>query len=334
VAHPGEHVLHPGVFTTLFPHLGHRKVHEFRWVFLGGVVGIFILFFAGLITAALCVSVMLLPILYLLYLYEAQIYKEEPIPVLIMLALVSVGIGIGVTLGTNELVGQGAKFSLTITGGSLVTIGVVIPLIQEAAKVFPPLALSTRPIFRDETMDGLVFGIAAGLGFGVGESFVRLSNIITDLPVRTDPGNWIYPLVTTAVLLPLLQATCTGLFCAGLWLFGRGRIDGLSMIAIAAALGGHVAFSLISQLFVNHGWDQLIILAWQALVDVALIVYMRIVLHFALLEEAAQMGLSEKYCSHCHTTVAAEGFCPTCGQALSAVPYHTRTVVAPAGGTA
>jgi hypothetical protein len=111
------------------------------------------------------------------------------------------------------------------------------------------------------------------------------------------------------------------------------------MLAIALALAGHVAFSLVSQLFVNHAWDQLIILAWQALVDVVLLVFMRIVLHFSLLEEAKQMGQSEKYCSHCHVNVLAEGFCPQCGQALSAVPYHTRTgsgavAPAPAGGAA
>ena len=39
--HPGEHVFQPAFFTTLFPHLGIRKVHEFRWVFLGGVIGVF-----------------------------------------------------------------------------------------------------------------------------------------------------------------------------------------------------------------------------------------------------------------------------------------------------
>src|SRR5919201_2832092 len=113
-AHPNEHVLQPGVFTTLFPHLGHRKVHEFRWVFLGGIAGIFGLFFAGLITAALCVSVLLLPILYLLYLYEAQVYKEEPVPVLASLALASVGIGIAVTIGTDRLVSQQAKLSFAV----------------------------------------------------------------------------------------------------------------------------------------------------------------------------------------------------------------------------
>src|SRR5438874_13807138 len=89
--HPGEHVLQPSLFTTLFPHLGRRKVHEFRWVFLGGVIGLFVLFFAGLITAALCVAVLLLPILYLLYLYEAQVYREEPVLVYSALAVASVG---------------------------------------------------------------------------------------------------------------------------------------------------------------------------------------------------------------------------------------------------
>jgi RsiW-degrading membrane proteinase PrsW (M82 family) len=332
-AHPGEHVLHPGMFTTLFPHLSHRKVHEFRWVFLGGLVGIFVLFFAGLITAALCVAVLLIPILYLVYMYEAQVYKEEPVPVVIALVLASIGIGVGVTIATNQLVGADAKYSFSVTGGSLVIIGVLIPLIQEAAKPLAALGLRVRPAFRDETMDGLVFGIAAGLGFGIGESFVRFANILTDLPVRTTPGSWIYPLITTAVLLPLLQATATGLVCAAIWSIARGRMKRVAVFGIVVALAGHVAFTLVSQLFENHGWSQLILLAWQAAVDIALLVYMRLVLHYALLEEAADMGLSEKYCSHCHTNVASQGFCPTCGMALTAVPFHTRPTT-PAEGTA
>lgn len=337
-AHPGEHVLQPSIFTTIFPHLGHHKVHEFRWVFLGGLAGVFVLFFAGLITAALCVAILLVPVLYLLYLYEAQVYKEEPVPVLAALVLASVGVGIGVTIGTDDLVPAGAKFSFTVTGGSLAIIGVAIPLIQEAAKPLTALGLRVRPIFRDETMDGLVFGIAAGLGFGVGESFVRFANILTELPVRTTPGNWIYPLITTSVLLPLLQGTCTGLVCAAIWRFARGSVDGLAMFAFVVAVGGHVLFSICSQLFVNHGWDQLIILAFQAAVDIALLVYMRIMLHYSLLEEARGMGRAEKYCAHCHVNVLAEGFCPACGGALSAVPYYTRqpatAAPAPAAGEA
>jgi RsiW-degrading membrane proteinase PrsW (M82 family) len=330
-AHPGEHVLQPSVFTTILPHLGKRKVHEFRWVFLGGLVGVFVLFVAGLITAALCVAVLLLPLLYALYLYEAQVYKEEPLLVAAALGLLGIGIGIGVTIGTDRLVSSEARLSFTVTGGSLAMIGVVVPLIQEAVKPLPAVALRVRPAFRDETMDGLVFGVAAGLGFGVGESFVRFANILVDLPVRSTPGTWIYPLVTTAVLLPLLQGTTTGILCAAGWRLALGRADAIALAGVPVAVGGHVAFSTVTQMLVNHGWSQLVILAWQAAVVVGLLLSLRVLLHRALLEEVGELGSADRYCAHCDRTTRAEGFCPSCGMALTAVPYHTREARRPGG---
>jgi RsiW-degrading membrane proteinase PrsW (M82 family) len=331
-AHPGESVLQPGVLTTILPHLGRCKVNEFRWLFLGGLAGIFVLFVAGFITAALCVAVLLFPLLYALYLYEAQVYKEEPVPVAAALGLIGIGIGIGVTIGTNRLVSHEARLSFTVTAGSLAIIGVVVPLIQEAVKPLPAVALRVRPAFRNETMDGLVFGVAAGLGFGVGESFVRFANILTDLPVRSTPGSWIYPLVTTAVLLPLLQGTATGIVCAAGWRVALGRADAIALAGVPVAVGGHVAFSTVTQVLSNHGWSQLVILAWQAAVVVALLVLMRVVLHRALLDEAREQGSADRYCANCDRTVRAEGFCPSCGMALTAVPYYTRE--APGSGPA
>ena len=81
-AHPGEHVAQPSVITTLFPHLGHHKVHEFRWALIVGLAGVLVLYIAGLITAAILVSAFLVPVLYLIYLYEAQVYNDEPAMVL------------------------------------------------------------------------------------------------------------------------------------------------------------------------------------------------------------------------------------------------------------
>ena len=145
--------------------------------------------------------------------------------------------------------------------------------------------------------------------------------------MRTTPGNWIYPPLTTAVSLPLLQGTATGLVCAALWRFARGSADPLAMVAIAVALAGHIVFSLVSQLFVNHGWSQLVVLVWQLSVDVALLIMLRALLHWALLEEVGDMGSTARYCAHCHALLTAEGFCRSCGGALSAVPFHTRLAV-------
>jgi len=61
-----------------------------------------------------------------------------------------------------------------------------------------------------------------------------------------------------------------------------------------------------------------------------MLLVLRAVLHWALLEEADGMVSARRYCTHCHVPVTAEGFCPSCGGALSAVPFRSR----PAAGLA
>ena len=80
----------------------------------------------------------------------------------------------------------------------------------------------------------------------------------------------------------------------------------------------------------NHGWSQVVILAWQAAVVAVLLVAIRIVLHHALLEEALELGQAERYCSNCHQAVLAQGFCPQCGMAMTAVSHHLKPAEATA----
>jgi hypothetical protein len=50
------------------------------------------------------------------------------------------------------------------------------------------------------------------------------------------------------------------------------------------------------------------------------LIYVRYLLHHALLEEAGNMGFAETVCPSCHTHIIAAGFCPNCGMALTASP--------------
>jgi len=100
-AHPGEHVAQPSVFTTLFPHLGHHKIHEFRWAFIVGFAGVLVLYLAGLITAAILVAAFLVPVLYLIYLYEAQVYRDESATILGFTIGAGIVIGIVATLQSS-----------------------------------------------------------------------------------------------------------------------------------------------------------------------------------------------------------------------------------------
>ena len=327
-AHPGEHVAQPSVFTTLFPHLGHHKIHEFRWAFIAGLAGVLILYVAGLITAAILVSAFLVPVLYLIYLYEAQVYRDEPALVLGFTIGGGVVIGIVVTLferliynpfqyGTNPLGGA------TVSVGAVLILGLVVPVIQEALKPIPAFFLPNRADFP-ETVDGLVFGVAAGLGFSLAETLIGFSSTLTTLPPHVAPGNWIYDLATLAIFQPLLQGSTTGMIVATIWRFRRGRLAGREIGGVAMAVIAHVAFASGTVVLKDVSANPLFILIWQAVVVGALLIYIRYLLHYALLEEAAHMGFAETVCPNCHTHIVASGFCPNCGMALSAAPTSVR----------
>jgi len=336
-AHPAEHVIQPSVFTTLFPHLGQHKIHEFRWAFAVGLAGIIVLYLSGLITAAILVATFLVPVLYLIYLYEAQVYRDEPAIVL------------GFTIGGGAVVGlvltliERAVFNpypavgnpLTNIGasvGTLLFLGLLVPIVQEALKPLPALFLPNRLNFP-ETVDGLVFGVAAGLGFSVAESLVAFSSALTSLPAHLTPGNWIFDLTTLAVFQPLLQGSATGMIVATVWRYRRGSLAGREIGGVAMALLAHIAFSLGTILLKESAVSPLLVLVWQAVVVGALLIYVRYLLHHALLQEAAHMGFAETVCPNCHMHIVASGFCPNCGVALTASPSALKRARKPVGET-
>ena len=212
--------------------------------------------------------------------------------------------------------------------GALLLLGLLVPVVQEAVKPLPALFLPNRKDFP-ETVDGLVFGIAAGLGFSLTESLVAFSSALPALG-HTTPGNWIYELATIGVFLPLLQGSATGMVVATVWRFRRGRLAGREVGGVAMAVIAHIAFVVGTQLLSDVAVAQLFVLVWQAVVVGALLVYVRYLLHHALLEEAAHMGFAETVCPNCHRHIVASGFCPNCGMALTAAPTSVKRSRKPA----
>jgi RsiW-degrading membrane proteinase PrsW (M82 family) len=328
-AQPGEHVSQPSVFSTLLPHLGHRKIHEFRWAFIIGLAAIVVLVATGLIVAALLASIFLVPTLYILYLYEAQVYRDEPAVVLGATLVGGIVLGLIVTIIADHVLG----ISLHATAGPVVGYTVVLPIIQLIVMPLPALLLRTRPQFN-ETIDGLVFGVASGLGFGIAEGIVNYSNVIANQGVHTDSASWIYPMVSLAVLVPLVHGSASGAIAATLWRPSRGgSARWVSLFGIPVALVAVLAFYTGAQVLASHDAAPLIVLMYQAVTVLVLIVYIRHLVHHALLEEGRDLGYRAVVCAHCHHHVMAAGFCPSCGSAISASPRRD-TGVQPAAAAA
>ena len=75
---PAERVAHLSIISTLFPHLQHRRGGAFRWALLAGGAVVLILAVLHLFAPATIAATLLLPVLYLLYLYEVEVYEDEP----------------------------------------------------------------------------------------------------------------------------------------------------------------------------------------------------------------------------------------------------------------
>jgi hypothetical protein len=186
-------------------------------------------------------------------------------------------------------------------------------------KPLPAFFLPNRADFP-ETVDGLVFGIASGLGFSLAEALIAFSDVVTSLPAHVAPGNWIYDLTTLAVFQPLLQGSATGMIVATIWRYRRGRFGRREIGAVVMAVLAHIAFSAGTEVMKQTSVNALLILVWQSAIVGALLIYVRYLLHHALLEEAAHMGFAETVCPSCHMHIVASGFCPNCGMALTAAP--------------
>jgi RsiW-degrading membrane proteinase PrsW (M82 family) len=307
------------VISTLLPHLPSPRIHEFRWALLGGIVAVIVLVLAGAVVPAILTAAVLVPVLYLVYLYEAQVYRDEPIRVLGLTVVAGAGLGCAVLFVARRLIPSSSPLEVAQATGVLIASAVLLPVVEEIVKPLPALILRRRPSF-DETVDGLVFGVAAGLGFAAAQTIFNFSRIIGYERLHTSAGDWLFPVLGAAVLTPLMQASCTGAITASLWRRGRQGSRLLYAAGFPVALIGHIAFSLGSGLLLNAGAGQATVLIWEAAVVATLLLFIRALLHRALLDEAEDFGLHATVCPHCGRHVEAVAFCPHCGAAVRAAP--------------
>jgi len=237
-------------------------------------------------------------------------------------------LGVVVTIISDAIFNESSPLKLSPGAGFIVGSTIILPLIQEVIKPLPVLVLRGQGKFS-ETIDGLTFGVAAALGFAGAESIVQFSKVIATEPVHTTSANWLFPILGITVLTPLLQGTCTGVIVAVLWKPSR-LSNPLYMLGLPLAFGGHVLYSAISQVLQDNDVNAAIILFFQAAVVGGMLVYIRHLVHSALLEEAKDFGFQVVTCPHCRRTVGAAGFCPDCGGAISAGPRNASAAVASA----
>lgn len=317
---PSEPVIHLSLVSTLFPHLAHRRGGAFRWALLAGAVSVLLLALLHLFAPATVMAVFLLPVLYLLYLYEVEVYDSEPW--LLVGATMALGALFGYAFAT--VVG-GALADLDLTGdttNSILLSVIAIPILMQALMLAGPLVLYYyRPELR-EPLDGMTFGAASALGFTLMATLTGIWPLLGGPLVGTGSAlEWALRLLSIGILVSLINAITTSLVTGGIWLHrydrrraARGWEAGV-LTTLLVAVGAQMVLGLVGYVV----QDLLTLVAVQVVITALLLVYMRLVIHRALLAEGAEHEIgAQMQCPECHRLVPRMLFCPSCGVARAA----------------
>ncbi|MDQ6880434.1 MAG: hypothetical protein M3082_22555 [Candidatus Dormibacteraeota bacterium] len=331
---PSQSVAHLAIVSTLFPHLAHRRGGAFRWALLGGSVAVVLLAALQLFAPATAVATFLLPALYLLYLYEVEVYESEPWLV------------VGVTMVAGAILGYaftayvgGAIGEIDLGGDSssaFLLAGIAIPIVAQALMLAGPLFLYLFRARFQEPLDGLTFGAASALGFTLASSLTIFWPIIAGPLIGNGPAlDWALRLLQAGILVSLINASTTGLITAAVWLHRYARSVGRAqarhawyasiLTTILVALGSQIVLSML--VFVIP--DLIVHVVIRALFAIGLLLYLRVVIHEALMAEGLVHEIGpDAPCPECHRVVPTMLFCPSCGVNRSASSKHSRPGVA------
>ena len=323
-ANPKERAGLPYLVSTLFPALPRADMRAFRFVLGGGAVLVTALTLAGLFPLALTSAALLVPILTALYLWDVDVYEDQPWRVVGL----TVGIGAlaGVALG---LVSETGLEGLRSGREDLLIGGVVIPLAAQLLALAGPIALLLPRARFNDVLDGATFGAVSAAALTAAMALTRGVSLLGDgLRPEGDTGEWLLRLAGLAVGAPVLAMCAAGGAAASLWVRFRAPLPDhtalgpLAHPAVAMPLAAALVVAGATTQILLPGWLWLIVLA---VLDAIGLLWLRRVIHTGLRQQALeqQPGPPET-CPECGVATPKHAYCGNCGTARSALPKGER----------
>ncbi len=321
-AAPDERVNSVAAISTLFPQLPRAEMRAFRLALLAGTAIVVALALLGFFPVALVAAAVLVPLLMVIYLYDVDVYEDEP--VWVIGATMLWGAVAGVIWGfVARMLPAGSAFGGPDLG-EVALAGVVVPLVEGALMIAGPLLLLPWRRFND-VLDGATFGAASAVSFSGAHVIVQSIDILrSGLRPAGDPLPWVVQLLSLGVLQPVIAAGAIGAVAAAFWLRYRAPITDRH----ALGLVGNPVVALIGAalLLVTAGLAKALLPLIPATIVLAVVAFvcllwLRRKLHFGLLQESREVEVGRSIsCPNCGHATPEHTFCGHCGVALRALP--------------
>ncbi|UNB51226.1 zinc ribbon domain-containing protein [Mycolicibacterium sp. YH-1] len=335
-ASPGEHLLTPNLASSLFPQLPPAS----RKVFLLGLGLLLVALIAAtwfkLPAVLITVAALGLPLLFLIYLQEADAHRDIPSATLVITAALGIGLGVGWVLLTGAAMARsyGVPLGAGISATRIVRDGLGIPVGGMLLMLVPAaLVRLFRPGPR-ESLDGFALGALGALMFTGAATLTRLApQFTTGMIARARPMDGLMVEAgIRGVAVPLTAACVGGLMGAALWFTrpankkekGRTYVRLVLVILALAVMAMYAGLGLVDVARV----PQFLQLAVHLTIAVIALLALRIGLHLALLHEAHDEVREDEpiLCPFCGHVVPDMAFCPACGAATHAASRSSRQI--------
>lgn len=343
-----ENVNQFALISTIMPHTNRETADNYRWAMIISSVLIIGATGLGLLPIAIAAAAFLIPLAYLVYIYDVNLWEDAPAPVVVGLFLVTGVLSVVVSLVFFEWVfesqlasfasgGRGRGGIGTISVPALLIFAVLLPVVAEVVKNLGGVLLARRPQF-DDMIDGLTFGVAAGTAYAAFETLVVFSSVFTG-EFRTTAGlsTWIVVVINLMVVKSLIYGTASGIAVAAFSGKGEGYdgFTGFYAKNFAFAVLMNVLYWLGVRLTAYLPAGQMLGLLWGLLVLGVLVIRIRVMLQAALLEAAVEAAAKsdpskretfvETFCPECENMLlAGASFCIVCGTSVRSTSNQAR----------
>ena len=337
-AQPNESVASFALVSTVMPYSTAQSARTYKLALLIGVAIPIVLVLVGQIGMALTTAAFVVPVVFILYLYDVNLWEDQPVPVVLGAFVLSAVLSVGATLGWQAwLSSQSGSLAQTLQGDfntwAYVIPCVIAPIVGVILMLIGPMILASRPKF-DDLMDGLTFGVVSGVAYACFETLTVNWAVISSPSTGGESiAFWLPAIVNFAFLKPIVFGCAIGIAAAEFSGLGEGYdgFTGRFVIRVVEAMVLLVLFS--SGLYFTGllgGTTGLILgMLWALILAGAAILRLRTVLQRALvegaLEAAAREGSSKwassdgDFCPDCEMPLLVDAlFCVSCGTSVRA----------------
>jgi hypothetical protein len=290
----------------------------------------------GAMPIAVLVAAFAVPVVYIVYIYDVNLWEDEPVIVTGLAFLLTGALTVGFTILWTYLRGPVPYGTTTFEGslsaaptvGTFLLVALAVPIVGEVIREIGPVVLASRPEF-DDLMDGLTFGVISGLSYSCFDTLVRHWDLLTGGLQGSDPGLWVSLIFLEGFVKPMIIGTASGIAVAEFSGLGRGydgftpryfRGVGEAILANSAYQAGTYLFSFVGDATLGV----ILSIFWGLVILAILILRVRNVIHVGLMEAALERSARDtglagelQYCAQCEMPLLEHAaFCNACGTAV------------------